>query len=161
MKWINFSILTALLLLALAGRGDTAAININPNYIGRPVGSTAYEAGNILWATQGYLYWLTVSFHTSALRTVMVFDSTTKPSNGATTRCTGASHANGCLNWCSEGAAQSTDPTESFRSWDWVTHPMLFQNGITVMASTSASGCASLTADGANAWYDAGVQGYP
>lgn len=144
--WLAAAALAVLTWIAAVSAGEPTT---SPN-------STAYEASHVLKASQGVLYSITTNYHTAAYRTLMVFDSPTVPSNGATTAC-GATHATGCLAWCWEGDAQSTAPTQSYSWHDFNQHPLALGFGVSVVASTSTSGCSSLTADGSNEWFHAQV----
>lgn len=132
---LTFALLLILIPFAEAGE---------PN---KPIQSTAYENSHVLATGGGVIYNLTVSFHTAALRTVMLFDATVLPSNGAVTPL-----------WCFEGAGQASDAAESNHSYSWGTVGVVFTNGLVAAVSTSASGCSTLTADGANDWFSAQVK---
>lgn len=115
-----------------------------------PGQSTAYEASHVICSGPCYLDNLTVNFHTAAFRTLMLFNATSVPANGTVQPA-----------WCIEGISQSTSPAESFQSLTFTKSPLYFNVGLTAVLSTSTSGCASLTADGANDWFNWGVTQTP
>lgn len=113
--------------------------------------SSAAEGSHNILTTTGKLATLCASWHTQAARWLMVFDGPV-PSNGATTSCA-ASSVSGCMAWCAPWTTATT-PADEFTCADWTTHPIWAKFGIGVALSTSASGCASLTTEGANDWFN-------
>jgi hypothetical protein len=139
------------MLFALAGVARAGEPNVS-------VGSAAYEGSHVLKAKGGSVYILTVNYHTAAYRTVMLFDATVLPANGAVTACASTMpHTTGCLLWCFEGDGSATAAAESFTAKSWTTAPIPFSNGLVVAASVSTSGCGSLTVDSANEWFNAQI----
>lgn len=107
-------------------------------------GSTAYEASHVF--TGGLkVSTICVTWHTQAARWLMLFDATAAPSNGSVTP-----------EWCAPLSAATT-PADQGLCFDWTFHPVLNQTGVTFVVSTNAAGCTSLTADGANDWFNAQV----
>lgn len=107
-------------------------------------GSTAYEGSHTFSATQ--LWAFCVGWHTQAARWLMIFDGTL-PANGAV-----------APKWC-QGLTSSSTPADQFQCFDWTSHYATFTSGsITIALSTNASGCTSLTVDGANDWINAQVK---
>jgi len=82
-------------------------------------------------------------------RYLMVFDSTSLPSNGSTTLCS-TTQSNGCLAYCLY-MPESTAAPNRF-TLDWTMHPVSTRNGVRVAVSTGA-GCGTLTIDGANNYF--------
>lgn len=120
--------------VALAGEPNTT------------VKSTAYEGSHVLSTSGGVIYNLTVSFHTAAVRTIMLFDAASLPANGAVTPL-----------WCFEGAGQAADSTESNHSYSWGTVGLRYTTGLVAAVSTSTSGCSTIAVDGANDWFSAQI----
>jgi hypothetical protein len=144
-------IVFTLALVLLASIGFAA----QPN---QTVSSSVYESSHILTAAHGELYSIMVNYHTAALRSVMIFDGTAVPSNGATSSC-GITHPHtaGCLLWCAEGDTQGGGAVESNVTHSWGNVPLIFDVGAVVVASTNTAGCANLTADTPNEWFSAQI----
>ena len=106
--------------------------------------SAAYETHHVFSGKK--LYNMTISFHTAAYRTLMIFDAAAVPGDGAVVPL-----------YCFEGISQSTDSTESFKSLSFVNNGLIFQTRVAVTVSTSTSGCTTLTSDGSNDWFSAQV----
>lgn len=121
------------------------------------VSSTAYEGSHVLKLKGGSVYTLTVNYHTAAYRTLMLFDGTVLPANGAVTACGAVPHTTGCLLWCFEGDGSASAAAESFTTKLWTAAPVPYTNGLVVAASTSTNGCTTLTVDGANEWFNAQI----
>jgi hypothetical protein len=102
--------------------------------------------GSHLFSGQA-IYSLSITWHTSAARWLMIFDSTTIP----------GSMAGAPLIFCQsvQGAGTAADGTQNY---DWTTHPLRVLNGAAVLLSTNAAACTALTADGANDWIAGQVQ---
>ncbi len=116
--------------------------------------STAYEASHVIKNGSGILCNLTANFHTAALRTILLIDASTVPSDGAILSCDSVPVGTACVRWCFEGLAQSSDPTENTQPISWGAAGLKFNAGIIVAASTSTSGCTTLTSDGNNDWFN-------
>lgn len=103
----------------------------------RMSGSTALE-GSHTFSAGLTLYGISVVWHTSAARWLMLFDAASVPADGAVVPV-----------YCAplQGAASATDGMQAF---DFTAHPMWFSTGIVVVASTSATGCFNKAVDGSN-----------
>jgi hypothetical protein len=107
-------------------------------------GSAALEGSHIFSNSQ--LFTIQVTWHTAAARWLMLFDAAAVPSNGTVAPL-----------YCAylQNASSQADGTVSF---DFTLHPIPFRTGTVAVVSTSATGCGSLTADGANDWLWAQVR---
>ena len=122
------------------------------------VNSGGYVASFVAKSKPGVIYNLTTNYHTAAYRTLFLFDATALPSNGAVTDCAnGTPHTAGCVLWCFEGDTQAGGSTETYSSKSWTNVGLPFDNGLVIAASTSTSGCASLTVDWSNEKYSAQI----
>ncbi|HEX4499870.1 MAG TPA: hypothetical protein VH187_01685 [Scandinavium sp.] len=101
------------------------------------------------------LFTVSVNWATASTpRYLMVFDSTTLPTNGSTTSCS-AGYMNGCLRWC--GFMPNSTLAPAMQSYDWTVHPLPTMFGVALAVSTGTS-CGTLTIDGNNDYFYAQVK---
>lgn len=94
---------------------------------------------------------ISVTWHTSAPRWLMVFDTQTMPPAGQLTPSVP-------LIICQyiQGAGNQADGTQNY---DWNTHPVIVSTGLLVVISVNPQGCTAVTPDGSNNWIAGQMQG--
>jgi len=107
------------------------------------VHSTAYESSHVITTNPAQaLYWISVTWKTSALRYLIIYNATTIPSDGALT-------ASNVL-YCGI-ASLLNDGAPGTKSFDFTQHPLQYGSGRTIpttavgmvaIISTDSSGCA-------------------
>lgn len=140
--WV-FTLVMAVLLIghALAQVGSQPLLSIGNS---SPAGSVVVRGtGGLLQTTTGpaQLSGVAVTWLTSAVRVLMIFDATTLPANGA---------VNPAYCYVISAAAGSTIGSLAF---DWTLHPLKTSTGMVMAVSTNASGCGQLTVDGSNNFF--------
>lgn len=137
--WVFASAITLLLIgHALAQTGAQPLLSIGNT---SPAGSLVIRGtGGILKTNTGpaQVSGIAVTWSTSAVRVLEVFDATALPANGAVTPA---------YCYTITGAAGSTLGS---MAWDWTLHPLKTSTGLVLAISTNASGCTQLTVDGNN-----------
>lgn len=131
----------AVLALALGAAPSYAQVQqpINPTACSNCASMVIRGTGGLQQTTSGrtQISGVSVSWTTSAVRALMIFDAATLPANGAVTPsyCYVLSPSAG-------GAIGSV-------SLDWTVHPLQTLTGCVVAISTNAAGCGQLTLDAA------------
>jgi hypothetical protein len=108
---------------------------------GTPAGTMVFRGtGGIINTTPGNvsMVGLNLTWGTSSIRSLMLFDATTIPPNGKVTP-----------DYCYVVTAVAGAAIGTI-TLDWTTHPLKFNNGLVAAISTDPAGCNTLTADGPN-----------
>lgn len=142
MRKLLFTILLCLLPVVAFGQG------------GNVIGNQHTPAGSLEGSHQftgNRCTSISVTWHTSAPRWLMVFDTQTMPPSGQLA-------PNVPLIVCQfiQGAGNQADGTQNF---DWNTHPIIVTTGVLAVISVNPQGCTAMTPDGNNNWIAAQLQG--
>lgn len=130
-------VITILLCLLLPRMAHAQNVQANQHTTAGTLEASHKFTGNKMVASS-------ITWHSSAPRWLMIFDTQTMPPSGQLT-------PNVPLIVCQfiQGAGNQSDGTQNF---DWNTHPIIVQTGLLVVVSVNPQGCTAMTPDGDNNW---------